>query len=121
MSSVQPHAKSTTVTNLFIGSSIDCQQSPGSNTSRRQYRRQYDKLAQQKARLVFLLKCRRHKLNPRFIMDKVNHLLKNYNRVSGTIKHQVKSVMNNLKSKLLNIEISICNSDIEKLKRQIEE
>lgn len=90
------------------------------NTSRRQYRNHCEKLAKQKARLVFLLKCRRHNIYPKFLMDRVNHLFKHYNNVPRKIGNKCVSTKEYLQKSLLNIEISLCNSDIERLVKELE-
>lgn len=87
--------------------------------SQRQFCKQWDKLAKQKARLVFLLKCRRHNLTPRFILDKVTHLFKDYKVQSQNISRKLASLKTNINQQLLNVEISICNNDISRLEQNI--
>lgn len=92
----------------------------GNNTSQRQYRKQCEKLAKQKARLVFLLKCRRHNIFPRFILDQANHLFRKYKEAPIKVRNQLKTAKENLMKTMLNVEITMCHRDIDTLHKRLE-
>lgn len=90
-----------------------------SDVNQRHIRKQWEKLAKHKARLVFLLKCRRQSLTPRFIMNRVSHLLEKYEKAPTQIKKQADALSHNLKQSILNMEISLCHTQIDVLLQTI--
>lgn len=98
-------------------------QSNDNNTGRRQLNKLWKKLANNKARLVFLLKNRRQGITPKFIRDKVQHLLRKYenNRIPNKVKTESSKLATTIQKSLINMEISICNKEIEFLKNTIEQ
>lgn len=112
---------STAMFDNNINSSHTNPLSHGNNISQRQFKKQWNKLAKQKARLVFLLKCRRHNLTPRFIIDKVTHLTKKNENSANNVKRKVDGMSKNLKQSLLNIELSLCHVEISNLEKKIKE
>lgn len=72
----------------------------------------FKRLAKNKARLVFLLKCRRFAVFPRFIMDRTNKVLSYYTENSNECA-QIGKVVSSLRLTMLNIEIGRCNFDIK--------
>ncbi|XP_037048105.1 uncharacterized protein LOC119082641 [Bradysia coprophila] len=92
----------------------------GNNTIQRQHRKTSEKLAKQKARLVFLLKCRRHNIVPRFILDQVNRLFKKYSNAPQSARNQVDTARINLMQTMLNVEITMCHRDLDYLKNKLE-
>lgn len=78
-----------------------------------------EKLAKSKARLVFLLKCRRSDIIPRFIMDKVRNLQPTFQQPSQIVK-KTKAAIEGIKKTLLNSEIGQCCYVIKQLEQQLE-
>lgn len=72
------------------------------------------KLAKQSARLVFLLKCRRWNIFPRFILDRTNREF--IQSECSTANDIVKKSVENLRRAILNAEIADCNYTITRLK-----
>lgn len=66
------------------------------------------RFAKNKSRQVFLLKCRRQKITPRFISDKIQHLLTHYTSNQFFAQNDVSAVNNFLQNKLLSMEIGAC-------------
>lgn len=91
----------------------------GDISYRRQIRKQIKKLAAQKARLVFLLKCRRHSLTPRFILDQIHHLMGKYEHNIQHVQQLAKKMIDTLQQSLLNMEISICCFEIDRLETSV--
>lgn len=89
--------------------------------NRRHLRNAWRKLARQKARLVFLLKCRRQEISPRFIKNKTSHLLQQYDSsdTPKQVKKQVDSLSNHIAKSILNIEIALCVKTINSIESHI--
>lgn len=85
-------------------------------SSFRQYRIQLRKLATTKAREVFLLKCRRHEIYPRFILDKTNSFFK---RITNKPNISLNNIHSQLNKILLNTEIDACISQKRKMEISI--
>lgn len=103
---------STTNADINVNVSNNSSRSAENITDRRCLRKLWKKLAKQKARLVFLLKCRRSNITPRFIMDRVTHLLQKYSGGPSCIRKKAKSEGDRIKKSLLNIEVSECIKQI---------
>lgn len=71
------------------------------------------RIAKQKARLVFLLKCRRQEIYPRFLLDKVNKIFRPYENNGARIGRSIEKQRMKLLHGLLNTEISQCSRLIE--------
>lgn len=71
------------------------------------------KLAQQKARLVFLLKCRRHNVFPNFILHRTAKLKSNSDCVK--VRQITRLAIEELNRKLLNAQIADCCFMIKRL------
>lgn len=117
---------SAATVDINLNSSQILSPSGDNNIHHRRLRKEWIKLAKQKARLLFLLKCRRKDISPRFVTDRVSHLLYSYERPDTPIcvKVQAKSLSRHLQRSILNMEISICNKSIEyisNLTRSIEQ
>lgn len=93
--------------------------SGNNNTNCRRLKKEWTKLAKQKSRLVFLLKCRRNDISPRFLVDRVGHLLKKYKLGPCLVKKQAESLDKLIKKSLLNMEISTCSKQIEEITQVI--
>lgn len=77
-----------------------------------------DKLARNETRLIFLLKCRRNRVIPNFIFDKLKIFdsLKSQNGVQH-IRKKILKLENNLSNKFLNLEIDCCHSQVQGSKK----
>lgn len=91
----------------------------GNNISQRNHRKVSEKLAKNKTRLVFLLKCRRHNVFPKFIVDRVTQMFKSYESVPRKVQGQIRSTKDKLLTTLLNVEISMCHCEVENLKNKL--
>lgn len=76
-------------------------------------------LANNKSRQVFLLKCRRQNITPRFILDKVDHLLSGYRSNQWFAPNDIDVVNRFLCQKLLNMEIGACCQQIDQQQRLV--
>lgn len=83
------------------------------------YEKNLDLLARTKARQVFLLKCRRLKLTPRFISDRTSRVLLAYENETEETRKSVHRHVETLNHSLLNIEIGICCHKIEDINAAI--
>lgn len=78
------------------------------------------KLSVEKARQVFLLKCRRHDIIPRFILDKTKHLEAKKDQPRNVMLSN-ENMLSKLRTSLLNIEISSCCYSLQKLVDNIDQ
>lgn len=89
-------------------------------STRHEYEKTLNLLARTKSRQVFLLKCRRLHIVPRFIMDRTNRVLKPYDKESAKTRNSVSSHISSLNFALLNIEIGICCNAVRDITSKIE-
>lgn len=77
--------------------------------------RNLSKLARNKSRLVFLLKCRRYEILPRFILDRTTHLFSVQSNNASHNKKHIDSLASVINKKLLNLEIAACSREINSI------
>lgn len=78
----------------------------------KKYKNYIEKKAKTKARLVFLLKCRRFEICPRFIMDKVLSYMSTYESLGEQTARSAQRLSTNMKQSTLNMEIGACNKQL---------
>lgn len=72
------------------------------------------KISQALPRRVFLLKCRHHKITPKFIFNVTKHLdLHKNERIRHRMKDRIKNIRTIIMTKLLNFEIKVCAHKIK--------
>lgn len=75
-----------------------------------------EKLSSNVSREVFLLKCRRYEIVPRFILDKTTKMFSTY---TTTFKRETNSIMSYVCNKILGFEIGMCNRSIRQTQIRI--
>lgn len=81
----------------------------------KKYKNYIEKEAKLKAKLVFLLKCRRFEIFPKFIMESVLAFMSTYATAGEQTARSAERLSNNIKQSTLNIEIGVCNKELVNL------
>ena len=77
----------------------------------------YCKLAKQKNRRIFLLRCKHMNVQPMFLNFKVSHI-----KFTGTyLENKFNNIINNTKNKILNLTITESTKTINNINRQIDQ